>query len=162
MKFELWNDHLAKCAVQTAGAIGGVGRQVRNLVMNKDLKFSNGRVKCHWEIPIFCPYLWGKIKWRLMGQKTMSANESGLRPLYRITQQLYSCLIRRKYGGWTYIQGAQLNVKLWPRFKRHWWPRYGVTAVYKITRIRRFRKRMGRSGRFTGVANFTDVTVFSE
>jgi len=53
MKSELWNYHLTKCTIQTAGAVGGFGMQVRNLVMNKDLKYNNGWVKCHWEIPIF-------------------------------------------------------------------------------------------------------------
>ena len=59
-----------------------------------------------------------------------------------------------------YIHGAELNVKLWPRFKKHWWPSYGVITIYNITRICRFRKSVATSGQFTRVANFTDITVF--
>ena len=40
--------------------------------------------------------------------------------------------------------------------------KFRVTTIYKMTRIRRSRKRVASIGRFTGVANFTDVTVFTE
>jgi hypothetical protein len=60
------------------------------------------------------------------------------------------------------MQGADLKVKLWPKFKKHWWQSYGVITIYNITRIRRFGKSVVSSGRYTRVANFTDVIVFTE
>jgi hypothetical protein len=51
---------------------------------------------------------------------------------------------------------------MWPTFNEHWWPSYGVITTYNITRFYRFRKNVAGNGRFTRVANFTYLTVFTE
>ena len=57
---------------------------------------------------------------------------------------------QRGWGDWTYIYRTAQNVTLWPRYKIHKWPSYGVMTMYNMIGICQFHNN---------VANFTGFTV---
>jgi hypothetical protein len=132
VKIELYSYQLCICTVQSAETDGPIGKQVHNPVNDWGLQVQWWDI-CHQEIPICCPYLWKRmaIDWA----RGNSANEWGFRPMYSMTQKLYSPLCQPTHGGLTYISSIELNVKLWPRFKISRWQSYGVMTMYNIRNL---------------------------